>query len=170
METKPTTPAVKGIIISLILIVFSLVTIYTDQMENKALGFIPMAIFIAAIIWGCVNYSNQNANNVTFGKVFAHGFKITAAVVAIMTIYTLLLFLVIKPELQELSMEKAREAMEKQNNMSEGDIDRALGMTKKLMMPIMIGSIILMYGIIGCIASLIGGGVAKKNPNYTPIQ
>jgi hypothetical protein len=170
METKVTSPAIKGIILSLILIVFSLVTIYTNQMENKALGFVPILIFAAGIIWGCINYANQMNNNVTFGNVFGHGFKITAAVVALMTIYTLLLFLLIRPELQEYSLEKAREAMEKNQNMSEGDMDNALAMTKRLMMPMMIGVIILMYGIGGCIASLIGAAVAKKNPNQTPFN
>lgn len=140
-------------------------------MENQALGFIPIVIFIAGIIWGCINYAKQMEGNVTFGNAFGHGFKITATVVVLMTIYTLLLFLVIRPELQEYSLEKAREAMEKQNNnMSESDIDNAVAMTKKLMMPIMIGSIILMYGIGGCIASLIGAAVAKKNPNQTPFN
>lgn len=170
METKVTTPAIKGAIISLILIVFSLVTIYTGQMENQALGFIPIVIFAAGIIWGCINYAKQMDGNVTFGNAFGHGFKITATVVVLMTVYTLLLFLVIRPELQEYSIDKAREAMEKNDNLSETDMDNALAMTKKLMMPIMIGSIILMYGIGGCIASLIGAAVAKKNPNPTPFN
>jgi len=170
METKITSPAIKGIIISLILIVFSLVTIYANQMENQALGVIPIAIFVAGIIWGCINYSNQMNHNITFGNAFGHGFKITATVVVLMTIYTLLLFLVIRPELQEYSLEKARESMEKNNNMSESDIENAMGMTKKMMMPMMIGVIILMYGIGGLIASLIGAAVAKKNPNQTPFN
>jgi hypothetical protein len=170
METKVTSPAIKGIIISLILIVFSLVTIYTDQMENQALGLIPIAIFCAGIIWGCINYANQMDHNVTFGNAFGHGFKITATVVVLMTVYTLLLFLVIRPELQEYSLEKARESMEKNNNMSESDVENGLAMTKKLMMPMMIGFIILMYGIGGLIASLIGAAVAKKNPNQTPFN
>ncbi len=170
METKVTSPAIKGIIISLILIVFSLVTIYTNQMENQALGLIPILIFAAGIIWGCINYANQMNHNVTFGNVFGHGFKITAAVVALMTIYTLLLFLVIRPELQEFSLDKARESMEKNDNMSESDIENGVAMTKKLLMPIMIGTIILMYGIGGCIAALIGAAVAKKNPNQTPFN
>jgi hypothetical protein len=169
METKVTSPATKGLIISLILVVLGLVIIYAGQSENRVLGFIPLCIFIAGVIWGCINYSNQMGNNVTFGNVFGHGFKITATVIAIMAVYTLLLFLVIKPELKEMALDKARESMSKRD-MSDSDIENAISMTKRLFLPFAVGGIILMYGIIGCIAALIGGGVAKKNPNYTPIQ
>lgn len=169
METKVTSPATKGLILSLILVVIGLVVVYTGQSQNRALAFIPLCIFIAGIIWGCVNYSNQMGNNVTFGNVFGHGFKITATVIVIMAIYTALLFTVIKPELKDLALDQTRENLAGKN-MSDSDIENAVSMTKRLFLPFAIGGVILMYGIVGCIAALIGGGVAKKNPNYTPIQ
>jgi hypothetical protein len=169
METKVTTPAIKGLILSLVLIVVSLVTIYANQMENKPLGFLPILVLAAGVIWGCITYSNQMNHNVTFGNVFGHGFKITATVIVIMVVYSLLLFLVIKPDMQEISIAKARETLEGRN-MSESDIDNALAITKKMFIPFAIGGIVIMDGLIGCIASLIGAGVAKKNPNPTPFQ
>lgn len=170
METKPTSAAIKGVILSLVLIVFSLVTIYTDQMQNRALGIIPIVILLGGVIWGCVTYSKQMDHNVTFGNIFAHGFKMTAAVIAIMAIYTLLLFLVINPGLKEVSLEQARAEMEKQANLSESDRENAIQMTERLFLPITIGSIIVIYGLVGCIAALIGGAVSKKNPNPTPFN
>lgn len=170
METKPTSAAIKGVILSLVLIVFSLVTIYTDQMQNRALGIIPIVILLGGVIWGCVTYSKQMDHNVTFGNIFAHGFKMTAAVIAIMAIYTLLLFLVINPGLKEVSLEQARAEMEKQANLSDSDRENAIQMTERLFLPITIGSIIIIYGLVGCIAALIGGAVSKKNPNPTPFN
>ncbi|HEX6915432.1 MAG TPA: DUF4199 domain-containing protein [Chitinophagaceae bacterium] len=170
METKTvTSPAVKGIIISLILIVFNQVIIATDQVGNQALGWVPMLLFIGAVIWGCINFANQKEHNVSFGNVFAHGFKISAAVAAIMAVYMLLLFLFIYPELQDISLQKARETLEKRN-MSDSEIDNALSMSKRMIIPFAVGGAVLMYVIMGCIASLIGGGVAKKNPNPGPFQ
>jgi hypothetical protein len=169
METKVTPPATKGLIISLVLIVIGLATVFTGNTQNKAFGFVTMGLFMAAVIWGCINYANQMSGNVTFGNTFSHGFKITATVIVIMAVYTALLFLVIKPELKDIALDQARDNMS-QKNMSEGDIDNAVNMTKKLFLPFAIGGVILMYGILGCVAALIGGGVAKKNPNYTPIQ
>jgi hypothetical protein len=167
MENKVTSPAVKGIIISLLLIVLGLVTIYTDQTENTALSIIPVVIFIAGIIWGCISYSKEMNNDVTFGNVFGHGFKITATLIVIMAIYTALLFTVIKPELKDIALEKARASMEK-GNTSDADIETGLAMTKRLFLPFAIGGIILVYGIGGCIVSLIGAAVAKKNPRPNP--
>ena len=167
MEEKVTTAAIKGLIISLIMIVFSLVTIYAEQTENKALGFVPIAVLLAGVIWGCIVFARQKDHNVTFGNVFAHGFKTTAAVIALMAVYMLLLFLVIKPELKDLALEQSRQALEKQN-MSEADIQNALDVTNKIFLPAAIGGAMVTYALIGCIASLIGAGVAKKNPNPTP--
>jgi NADH:ubiquinone oxidoreductase subunit 6 (subunit J) len=167
METKVTSPAIKGLIIGLVLTVLGLITVYTSQTENTAMGILPMVIFIGGIIWGCINYANQMDRNVTFGNVFGHGFKITAAVIVIMVIYTLLLFLVLKPELKDMALEKTRESMEKQNR-SQDEIETAISMTKRLFMPFAVGGIILIYGIVGCIAALIGGAVAKKNPQPNP--
>ena len=86
-----------------------------------------------------------------------------------MAVYTLLLFLVIRPELRDISIEKAREAMEKRGS-DEAQIEQAMSMTKKMFLPFAVIGVILVYGIGGTIIALIGSAVAKKNPNYTPIQ
>lgn len=166
METKVTPAAIKGLILGLVLVAFGLVTVYTNQMENQALGFIPMVICIAGIIWACINYSNQMNNNVTFGNVFVHGFKVVAAITAIMALYTILLFMVIKPELVEISLQKAREGMEKKGT-SEGDIENSLRIVRKMFIPFAVIGVVLIYGIGGTIVALIGGAVAKKNPQPT---
>jgi hypothetical protein len=67
-------------------------------------------------------------------------------------------------------VEVAAKEMEKNKNLTEEQINSALDMTKKFMMPFMIGGIILGYGIFGAISSAIGAGIAKKNPNPTPFE
>jgi hypothetical protein len=37
-------------------------------------------------------------------------------------------------------------------------------MTRKYFVPIAMGAIVLMFGLLGCIASLVGAAAAKKNP------
>jgi hypothetical protein len=167
METKLTSPAIKGVIISLILIVCNLGITFSGQMENRVLSMIPLAIGVAGIIWSCINYSNQMNNNVTFGNVFGHGFKVVAAITAIMALSTLLLFLVVKPELVDLSIEKAREAMEKRGT-PDSDMNNAVGMMKKMFIPFAVIGVILIYGIGGTLIALIGAAVAKKNPDHNP--
>ena len=82
MDNKVTSPAVKGIIISLCLIVFSLILTFSGLEKNKGLGAIQFLILIGGIIWAAISFANQMNNNVTFGSVFVHGFKTAAAITA----------------------------------------------------------------------------------------
>jgi hypothetical protein len=168
METKVTSPATKGLIISLILIVIGLGFHFAGLDKSKGLTAIPLLIFGAAIIWADINYATQMDGNVTYGIVFAHGFKVTAAVTAIMAVYTFIAFKFIMPELIDASLDEARKKMT-DKNMSADQIEQSISMTKNFFIPFAIGGLILIDLILGCIFSLIGAAVAKKNPNYNPL-
>ena len=168
MESKVTTPVIKGLIISLILIVMSLVIYFTNQMNNKALGFVQYLILIGGVIWGCIQYSKDMNGNVTFGNVFSHGFKVTAVVIVIMVVYFILAAKVIFPDMVDKAIEQARTDMEKQH-MPDQNIDTGLNIMRKYFVVIGVGAMILFFGIVGCIASLIGAAAAKKNPQ-TPFN
>jgi NADH:ubiquinone oxidoreductase subunit 6 (subunit J) len=169
METKVTTPVIKGLIISLILIVFSLALYFMGQTTNQGLSSIQYLIIIGGIIWGCIIYSNQMNNNVTYGNVFAHGFKIAAVVTVIMIVYTVIALKVLFPDMVNVILDKTREQMA-EKNMSDEQTETAVNMTKKFFVPFAIGSILLMFMIVGCISSLIGAAVAKKNPQGPFVQ
>ena len=163
METKITTPAVKGIFISLLLIVFGLILYFTNQFANKSLGYIQYLILIGGIVWACTNYAKQMDGNVTFGNVFAHGFKTTAAITAILCVYTFIAMKFLFPDMVDKIIDVARENMRSQK-MEEDQIDKALELTRNYFMPFAIGGILIMFAIIGAIASLIGAAIAKKKP------
>jgi hypothetical protein len=167
MENKITPPWLKGLLISLILIVIGLIIYFAGQAQNKSLGWIQFCIMIAAIIWACTNYAKQMQGNVTFGNVFAHGFKVTAAIAAITAVYAFLAFKFIYPEMIDASIEEARKNMEAKGNMSDDQIKQGLDMMRKFFMPFAIGGMLIMSAILGAVASLIGAAVAKKNPNPT---
>lgn len=164
MEPKVTTPVVKGIIISLVLIVFSLVVYITGQLQNSTLGMFPYVLLVGGVIGSCVIYANQMKGNVTFGNVFAHGFKTTAVIIVFQVAYTFLAMKVIFPEMMETIINTSREAMVKQGRLTDEQIEQAVGMTRKYFMPFAIGGIIIMFGIVGAIAAAVGGGIVKKNP------
>ena len=90
METKITSPAIKGIMLSLILIVFSLIVQFMNMSQNKGLSAIGIILFFGGILWSCIFYSKQMNANVTFGNVFTDGFKTSAAVAAIMIVFTVI--------------------------------------------------------------------------------
>jgi Protein of unknown function (DUF4199) len=170
METKIVQPWMKGLILSLITITFSIALYLTDLWQNKGLGYISYAIVLGGIIWSCIHYAQQMNGNVTFGNVFAHGFKVTATLIVITVLYTVLSVKLIFPEMTDKIIEVAAKEMEKNKNLTDEQVKSALDMTRKFMMPFMIGGTILGYGIFGAISSAIGAGIAKKNPNPTPFE
>ena len=101
MEQKVVQPWVTGLVLSLILIAFSIVLYVTGQSENKIWGWVQSLLIMATLIWSCVNYAKQMNGNVSYGNVFAHGFKTTAVVIVISSVYTLLAFKVLFPDMLE---------------------------------------------------------------------
>jgi hypothetical protein len=172
MEKKIKSPLNKGLILSLILIAISVITYITinDLEKQSKFGWITYGIIILGIIWACWTYAADMKNNVTFGNVFAHGFKTTAVLTCIVLIYTILSITVIFPEMKEKGIEMARTQMEANEQLSETQIDQALTMTEKFFIPFAIGGVLIGYLFIGAIASLIGAAVVKKNPNPTPFE
>src|SRR6266487_7038775 len=145
MEQKITSPAVKGVIITLILIVFGLIIYFTGQMANKSMSYLQYVILLAGIIWSCTSYAKQLNGNVTFGNVFAHGFKTTAVVAAIMAVYTFVAVKFIFPDIIDKSLEMAKKEMESKGNLSEEQMQKALDIARKFFVPIVIATILFMF-------------------------
>jgi len=164
METKVTSPQVKGLIISLILIVYGLLIYFIDHLNQPALSYVQYALFLGGIIWACISYSNQLNANVTFGNLFAHGFKTTAVITVIVLIYTVLAFNVLFPDMVDKSIEMSRQKMEADGKVSDEQIDQSLKMMKDHFTLFAVVGVIIGFAVLGAIGSLIGAAVAKKKP------
>lgn len=161
---------VKGIVITLLLVIFGLIIYFTNQVENTSLGYLQYIILVGGVIWSCISYSKQMDGNVTFGNVFAHGFKTTAVVAALLAVYTFISVKFLFPDIVDKSMEVARKKMEEsQSGMSDEQIQNSLDTVRKFFLPFAIAGILFGFAIIGAISSLIGAAVAKKNPQ-NPFQ
>ena len=170
METKIVQPWMKGLILGLITTTYGIALYLMDLWQNKSLGYVSYVVILGGIIWSCIYYAQQMNGNVTFGNVFAHGFKVTASLIVITVVFTFLEVKIIFPEMVDKIIDIAAKDMDKNKNLNESQINSALDMTRKFMIPFMIGGIILGYGIFGAISSAIGAGIAKKNPNPTPFE
>ena len=164
MEKKVTSHFVKALIISLGLFVLGLIANFAGFEYEMWYRYLPTILLIVAIIWACINYANQMDNAVTFGNVFTHGFKVTAVVAIISLVLALLSVFVIFPDSKEKALELTRQELEKNDKLTDTEIDNAVEMTKKFFMVGLIGAIIVGTLIAGCIASLLGAAFAKKNP------
>jgi hypothetical protein len=165
MENQVTSHIVKGVILSAISIVFAIVVYVFNLYEMSLLSYINYAVFLGGLIYGGILYANQNNNNVTFGNVFAHGFKTTAVVIVITSIYTILSFKVLFPDMLDKVLEISRKKMAENPKMTDEMIEQAMAMTKKFFIPFALGGTVIGTGILGAIGAAIGAGVAKKNPN-----
>jgi hypothetical protein len=163
-ETKVTTPVIKGFIISLVLIVYGLILYFVDNMEHPNLQYGQYAIFLAGIIWACISYSNQLNANVTFGNLFAHGFKTTAVITIIILIYTILAFQFLFPDMVDKTIDITRQKMEAEGKASDSQIQQTVSMMKEHFTLFAVVGIIFGFAIMGLISSLIGAAVAKKKP------
>ena len=164
METKVASPQIKGLIISLILIVYGLAIYFIDGMKHPELSYVQYVFFIGGIIWACVSYSNQLNANVTFGNLFAHGFKTTAVITVIILIYTILSLKVLFPEMVDKSIEMTRQKMEADGKATDSQIDQTVNLMKDHFTLFAIMFTILGFAIVGLISSLIGAAVARKKP------
>ena len=158
------TPATKGLLIGLALIIISLVILLTKQENNKSLSGISIAVMVGGIIWACLSFSKQMNGNVTFGTVFSHGFKTSALVAALVSLWVALTLGLLFPEVIDRALEAERiKLMDKQ--MSDEEIDNAMTIGKKIAVPMGVIFTVILYLVMGAIGSLIGAALAKKNPN-----
>jgi len=165
MEKKITSHILKGVILSVISILFS-VTVYVFNLyESSIINYLSTAVILIGLIYGAILYSNQNNNQVTFGNLFAHCFKTTAVVIAITSVYTVLAFKFFFPDMLVKVLEISRKRMAENPKLTEEMVTSGMEMTKKYFIPFVLGGTIIGTGILGLIGSLIGAAVAKKNNN-----
>lgn len=163
METKVTTHITQGLLISLVLILISITAYITGQDQASWARWIGNIILFGGVLASCIVYANQLNNNVTFGNVFAHGFKVSAVVTCLMIVF-MVLFVLFMPDIKEKAMEAARAKMVQQGQ-SEETIQMGLNITSKFFYAFIIGAILVIYLFIGVIASLIGAAGRKEKPN-----
>ena len=163
MDKQITSHILKGAILGGISILFSIIIYVFNLYTTQWISWLSYAVLIGGIIYGNILFANQNNNDVTFGNIFAHGFKTTAVVIVITVLYTVL-SLFIFPDMVDKIIEISRTAMAKNPQMTDEMIEQGIAMTKKLFLPFAIAGAIFGTGFLGAIASLIGAAVAKKNP------
>jgi len=155
---------IKGLIAALIIIVVGIAGYFSGFGLERWFGWLTYFILCVSVIWGSVYFANQRQGRVSFGDIFVHGFKMSVVITLILLVYTIIALSLIFPEMKEKGMEVARQKLEEQGKLSSEQIGQALEMIKKLFWPITIGTILLGNLIFGCIGSLIGAAIAKKNP------
>lgn len=157
-----------GLVISAIIILLSVLFYVMNLSGEKWTQWVAIGIMFVGVLFTCIQFAKINNGNVTFGNVFANGFK-TVSVIALITTLFSVIFVLLFPEIKEKALEQVRLDMEKQGQ-SDEIIETAINMTSKMFMVFMIAGGIFGTLFFGAIASLIGAAAAKKNPNIQSPQ
>lgn len=151
-----------GIITGLILIVLFVLYYVFGLYTNTKMAWVPSLIFVALIIYTQIKYAKSLDGNITYGNLFAAGFKAACAATAIYLVF-LIIFLLLVPSYKDSVLEAQRQMMASKG-MTDAQIDAGMGFAKKSFNVFAIGGGLLGNLIVGVIAALIGAAVAKKNP------
>ncbi len=172
MEKKIMSPIIKGVIIVLAIIAFAVYTSVIGIEKAQKFGWVQYILIIAGIIWACMGYAKQKDGNVSFGNVFAHGFKVTAIVTCLFILYLALSLKFIFPEIKEQSIAIMRNEIgkqPKQPGQNSEQLDKIVAGVSNNFIMITAGGTLIVFLIVGAVASLAGAVVAKKNPNANPL-
>ena len=164
MEKKVTSHVTKGLILALILIVFSLTVYLLELYTEQWIQYIGFVVLFAGILWSVIIFGKQNDYDKSFGSLFSHGFKMAALVAVLMIGYTVLSNFIF-PDVKDKIIEMSREQALKNPNANESDVEKGMEFFSKYFTLFIVIGIIFWYLIIGAIASLIGAAVTKKNPS-----
>jgi hypothetical protein len=176
MENKVTSHIVKGIILGIVSFFFTVI-LYVFNMYTSMLSLLllELAVLIIGIIIAIIIYSNQNKNQIKFGNLFAHGFKMTAVMLIINIGFIILSHYLLFPDLADKITTFYKNLVLNQTNLSADikiSFSNQMNEYKEHFVTKQINGTIIIKGISGFIASLIGAAVSKKkstNPFENPI-
>lgn len=163
METKkPISSQVAGLIIAGFLIVVSVAFSFTgDSTSRPGGGWIGYLAIIIGLIFFINRYAKAKDHYVSFGDLFAYGFKITALMTLVFLVFIIILAIAM-PEMKKEAIEASREEMLKNRSFTEADVEKGLDLIEKYFWVFMAGATMISFVVVGCIGSLIGATIPKK--------
>ncbi len=164
MEKKKLSSLSGGLLIFLLMVIFTLIVNMGGFQANTKIGWISWAMIVVGIAMVVVKHGKDMDNNVTFGNLFAYGFK-TIAITTIFFIAFSVLFYMVFPEYKQQLLDIAREnAMQKATPETKDQVEKGMEMFQRFFWVGIIAGILISYAILGAIGSVIGAAIAKKEP------
>ncbi len=165
MVKKITSTTSKGLIISAILIILSLVIYFAKINTANPAGWTTFLLLSIGAAWSVYSYGRQINFNGTFGNYFTHGFKVTAVATVILVVFTIL-SIIIFPDIKEKAFEEARKQLQQSNQLTQIEINESIERYKKLFMSFAVGGALLFYLIFGVIGAIAGAVITKKDTKH----
>ncbi|WP_343307988.1 DUF4199 domain-containing protein [Chitinophaga niabensis] len=128
--------------------------------DNAAFRWGSVLIFGIIIILSCINYSKINGGDVTFGQIFANGFRTTAVITVLFALVYIIFYLLV-PDYKE-SMIEFSTKQQVDAGATADQVAAARGMMEKYFLAFAVGGVVFLDLLIGVVASLIGAAIAKR--------
>jgi len=167
-QKKPMTHITAGLLIAAIIVVFAIVTQFLGLAQQSSIGWLQYVLIIGALIYFVNQYGKAHDYTKSFGNLFSFGFKSTAVFTVIFIIFLVIFFLIF-PEFKEKTFEVARTEMEKNEKLTDEQIEDGIDMVRKFFWVMVVGGSMLSLIIVGCIGSLLGAAITKKRP-HNPLE
>ena len=157
---------ISGVYLGIALILISVVFYVTGNVFSKTAQYISYPVMIIGIILAQVSYKKALGGTMSYGQALGVGVITMVFASVISSIYSVLLYNVIDPSLQEQLRIFTEEQIIKQGRVPEDQIEASVNIAAKLQTPVMMLVMGIISGAIaGLIISLITSIFTKKNPS-----
>ena len=155
--------ATSGVILGIILIIYSVLLYILELSLNKSMGYGTYLFIIAGLIWFTLSYRNNNlGGSISYGQALGYGTVMIVIAALISSIYNYIFISYIDPSMIDKMIAMGEEELLKQG-MSDEQIEMAQSIQKKIMSP----GLMNIFGfigmvIVGFIINLITSAIVKK--------
>jgi len=157
-----------GIILGLVLILYSLILYFLDQTFNKGLGYVSILIFIIGLYFGIVDFRKKaRGGYMSYGQVLGAGVVISLYAYILTGIFVFVLYKYIDPDLSRKLISFTQDKLAARG-LTDEQIEMSMKISSKFMSPVIMGLSSVFNGVFfGTIISLILGIFLKreKSPN-----
>jgi len=152
-----------GLIMGFVMIIFTAILYFMDQIGNQKLGWISFVIMIVITYFGIKAYRDTFLGGfMTYGQALGSGVLINFYASIVGGIFTILLYSVIDPDLTQKLLVNAQDKM-LEKGVAEAQIEQAMSFTKIIMKPVVMAAMTVFSSIFfGLLISLILGIFLKK--------
>jgi hypothetical protein len=139
-----------GVYIGVVLIILSLIIYVLNLFIEKWPGYISYAVLLGGIILSSIAYRDKYLKGfITYGNSFSVGFLTGLFTALISAIFTLVFMSFVGDEYTAPILEKAEESLlQRQPDISDEDLARAMKMTRAFMNPVMMAVWVLLADIL----------------------
>jgi hypothetical protein len=151
-----------GLLAGVVLVALFIVYYVFGLFSRSEVGFIPALVLIGFIIAAQISHAKALKGDITYGNLWAMGFKTTAVATCIFVLF-LIIFILLVPGYKDMMTNLTTQFMVKRG-LNQEQVGKALDNYKRTFMATSVGGSLIFYLIVGSIAALIGAAIPKKNP------